>query len=126
MSRKKNEREDPIPGEDRELLRAGWRLLKEIVSYCHRALLSNSRIQEYLKDRGVSSSELERFQVGYYDQGLKDMIPKEHTECARHLGILDKSGREALPEHIIFPVMRGRAWASGTARHLRHTTRLFS
>lgn len=91
-------------------------LLKRVVAFYAKTLLSDRAGFDYLKSRNlVDATMLEVFQVGYCNGTLHKALPKsgEIIEGLKALGVLDKSGREILRGRITIPIHDAQGNVSG-------------
>ncbi len=90
-------------------------LLRRVVSYYHKTLLSEPKALEYLAQRGLRSAEaIERFQLGFSNRTLGYRLPAKTTKEGqemrarlRRLGVLRSSGHEHLNGSLVVPVIDG-------------------
>jgi len=79
------------------------KLLKEVFKYYEGTNKTNSKAQEYLKTRGLTSPEIyERFHIGYADGTLprqREIIPN-----LKEMGILTEGEYETYSGYVILPV----------------------
>jgi len=82
-------------------------LLARVVDHYHRTFCARADAQEYLKERGLTDTDLLRaLRVGYADGSLLKVIPKdgELREQLRALGVITSEGRELLGGCVVVPI----------------------
>jgi hypothetical protein len=88
------------------------KLLAQVIEYYQRTLKSNTEGLDYLRKRGITSSEaLEAFRIGYADRTLCECLPSPHVQVGKEirgrlqeLGINRTSGHEHLAGCVVFPI----------------------
>jgi hypothetical protein len=91
------------------------KLLAQVIEYYQRTLKSNTEGLDYLRKRGITSSEaLEAFRIGYADRTLCECLPSPHVQAGKEirgrlqeLGINRTSGHEHLAGCVVFPITAG-------------------
>lgn len=79
------------------------KFLYEVTEKYHKYLMENPGPQKYLADRGLTKETIERFKLGYTDGAVLDFHFAEEYEMANEIGLLNKSGGEALSHRITIP-----------------------
>ncbi len=82
-------------------------LLTRVVEHYHRTFCEREDAQAYLRERGLTDSDLLRaLRVGYADGSLLKVIPKEGDvrEQLKQLGVITPEGRELLGGCIVVPI----------------------
>lgn len=77
--------------------------LGEVADKYHKYLKEFPGPQKYLIDRGLTTETINRFKLGYTDGNVLDFQFAEEYELANEVGLLNKSGYEALSHRIIIP-----------------------
>jgi len=79
------------------------KLLKEVFKYYGETFKTNSKAQEYLKERGLTNPEIyERFSIGYADGTLPKQ--KEILPGLKEMGILTEREYETYSGYVILPI----------------------
>ena len=115
------------------------RLLQQIISHYHQTLSESPDALNYLKSRGLESSEVvTQFKLGYANRTLSYRLPQKNRKAGaairsqlQEVGLLRASGHEHFNGCLVVPVMDdsgvihevygrkiGRALRKGTAQHL--------
>jgi 5S rRNA maturation endonuclease (ribonuclease M5) len=80
--------------------------LATIAGYYHKKLYEEPEAVEYLKKRGLSSLEnYGRFQIGFADGSLLEVIGESRRKTLKELGVLREKGSEHFRNCIIFPII---------------------
>jgi len=80
--------------------------LKVISGYYHKQLFDHSEALEYLRKRGLANPALyERFQIGYSDGSLNQVIGESQRQALTEAGIFSEKGKEHFLNCLVFPIM---------------------
>jgi len=87
-------------------------LLRQIADYYHSRLKESPKALAYLQKRGITNSEaIDRFKIGFSDRTLGMRLPinavsagKEIRKRLKGLGVIKKTGSEAMRGCVTFPV----------------------
>lgn len=84
------------------------KLLTRIAAHYHRAFCEHPDARRFMADkRGIREASLfKRFEVGWADGSLLDLLPRDEATLAqlRSLGVLTAAGREFFSGCIVFPL----------------------
>jgi DNA primase len=97
-------------GEDKETVEKEKRLpeitLTTIAEYYHKKLYDNPKAVEFLKKRGfLNPANYSRFQIGFCDGSLLDIVSEGQKEELKRLGIVNERGREHFWNCLVFPIL---------------------
>ena len=90
-------------------------LLLQVIRHCHKTLLNSEEALAYLAQRGLRDDALiERFQLGYANCSLNDLLPSKHSNAGRaarqrvqQIGWCRPTGHEHFNGCLVVPVMDG-------------------
>lgn len=77
--------------------------LYETAKIYHEYLLEEMGPQKYIEDRGLTLDTAKKFLIGYTDGAVLDFNFAAEYEMANEIGLLNKSGYEALAHRITIP-----------------------
>lgn len=86
----------------KNMLKTG-KFVYEVAKIYHEYLLEEPGPQKYLQDRGLSLETAKRFLIGYTDGAVLELSFAEEYALANEIGLLNKSGAEALSHRITIP-----------------------
>lgn len=86
----------------RNMMKTG-NFLYEVTMAYHKYLIDNPGPQKYLEDRGLTPETIDRFRLGYTDGAVLNLQFAYEYELANEVGLLNKSGGEALAHRITIP-----------------------
>ena len=85
------------------------KFLFDVAEQYHQYLLANPGPIKYLKDRGLTSSTITKFKLGYTDGAVLNLQFAEELALANELGLVNKNGAEAMSHRITIPnIIDGR------------------
>ena len=101
-----NDRQLKLQGDDQQLL-------AQIVDYYHGCLKASQEALDYLRQRGITNSEvIEQFRIGYADRTLGLKLPIKQLKAGREirgrlerLGMFRASGHEHFTGSVVFPIL---------------------
>lgn len=79
------------------------KFLFDIAQTYHNYLMQTPGPQKYLADRGLTMDTITKFKLGYTDGAVLNLQFAEEYELANEIGILTKSGQEAMSHRITIP-----------------------
>jgi DNA primase catalytic core len=82
-------------------------ILAEVVAYYHETLKQSPEALEYLKGRGLDSSEMiERFQLGFANRTLGYRLSsRQQRSRLQQLGLIRESGHEHFNGSLVIPIL---------------------
>ncbi|MBN2254051.1 MAG: hypothetical protein JW701_10155, partial [Kosmotogaceae bacterium] len=78
--------------------------LDAVADYYHSTFLSSKEAQEYLESRGISTTLVAQFRIGYCDGSLKEKISSEQFTQLQNAGVFSVKGYEHFKGCIIIPL----------------------
>jgi DNA primase len=79
------------------------KFLYEVAVIYHNYLMSQRGPQKYLEDRGLTQETIKKYLLGYTDGAVLQCDSAYEYELANEVGLLSKSGAEALSHRIVIP-----------------------
>lgn len=89
---------------------ANKKWLELAVAHYHRKFLETPSAQDYLKSRGIKSSEIVMaLRIGYVDGSLLDVVSPEGFTALKQIGLVTEGGRELMRGCVVFPLEDARS-----------------
>lgn len=80
-----------------------WKFIYDCNETYHRFLIQNPGAINYLRNRGLKDSTISKYKLGYTDGHILNLVYSWERELAVEVGMMNKSGYEALSHRIIIP-----------------------
>ena len=78
--------------------------LDRVMEFYHKSLSSSKEAISYLEQRGIGPEVLSRFECGYSNGKLKDLVSSAQKKALKEAGIFNEKGYETFKDSVVFPL----------------------